>query len=744
MMRQRTLAFCSLCTALSTVLLVRGVAAADDQAAEILKATGVRGGLIVHVGCGDGTLTAALRANDSYLVHGLDRDVANVEKARKYVHSRGLYGNVSVDQWDGQQLPYVDNFVNLLVSDRPVESIKEEVLRVLCPDGIAYVKQGGGWTKTVKPRPKEMDEWTHYLHDATNNPVAHDSLVGPPRHLQWVGSPRWSRHHDRMASMSSLVSTGGRMFYIMDEGSRGCLQLPAKWKLIARDAFNGTVLWKRTIPTWHTHLWPLKSGPAQLTRRLVAMDDRVYVTLGLHAPVCALDAATGKTIRTYDATRATEELICSQGVLFTLVNPSPGGEAPFMPDRSGVWNDTKRVARERPWDGKARKISAVRASTGEALWTVTSSVVPMTLAADGRCVYLHNGERIVALDRKTGKELWQSPPVSKRRNVASNFGPNLIAYDDVILFSGGDRSMTALSADTGEKLWDAKHPPSGHCSQEDLLVVGGLVWAGAIAGGRHSGIFTGRDPRTGEVKAEFGPDVKTYWFHHRCYRSKATDRYLLPSRTGIEFVDYQKQKWSIHHWVRGGCIYGIMPCNGLVYAPPHSCACYLEAKLYGFNALATKRQKSEVRVPRSALRVRMVGPRTAATPHAVGIQRPRCQQTSISRGRSSLGAGLPVWCPPRGGCSLPPSTHTRYTLSKPGPGSSCGATPGAAESIPPRRSGRAAPSSGARTVGYTASAPPTDSSRGVFVRPRRTDASWLSSSWSRCGRCTAAFSSRTA
>lgn len=29
-----------------------------------------------------------------------------------------------------------------------------------------------------------------------------------------------------------------------------------------------------------------------------------------------------------------------------------------------------------------------------------------------------------------------------------------------------------------------------------------------------------------------------------------------------------------------------MPANGLLYNPPHPCACYLETKLYGFNALA--------------------------------------------------------------------------------------------------------------------------------------------------------------
>ena len=60
----------------------------------------------------------------------------------------------------------------------------------------------------------------------------------------------------------------------------------------------------------------------------------------------------------------------------------------------------------------------------------------------------------------------------------------------------------------------------------------------------------------------------------------------MPSRTGIEFVDYDKEHWDINHWVRGGCLYGVMPANGLTYAPPHNCACYPEAKLYGFNALA--------------------------------------------------------------------------------------------------------------------------------------------------------------
>src|ERR1017187_2727243 len=38
--------------------------------------------------------------------------------------------------------------------------------------------------------------------------------------VQWTGSPRWSRHHDRISSLSAMVSAGRRMYYIMDQGSR--------------------------------------------------------------------------------------------------------------------------------------------------------------------------------------------------------------------------------------------------------------------------------------------------------------------------------------------------------------------------------------------------------------------------------------------------------------------------------------------------------------------------------------------
>ena len=82
-----------------------------DSAADIIIISGVQGGVIVHVGCGDGQLTAALKVNDRFLVQGLDTSEQNVAAARINIKKAGSYGKVSADAFDGRSLPYVDNFV---------------------------------------------------------------------------------------------------------------------------------------------------------------------------------------------------------------------------------------------------------------------------------------------------------------------------------------------------------------------------------------------------------------------------------------------------------------------------------------------------------------------------------------------------------------------------------------------------------------------------------------------------------
>ena len=575
--------------AMAACMCVFACAAAAQDGAELLQQSGVQGGVVVHLGCGDGTLTEQLAADGPYVVHGLDSDVANVVAARKRLLTAGRYGAVTVDRWDGQRLPYVDNFVNLIVAEDPGQASAEEFLRALAPNGVVLVQRGGQWQKTVKPWPTGMDDWTHYLHGPDGNPTGKDTLVAPPKRLQWLGAPGWARHHDHMASMTSLVSANGRLFYILDEGSRASIQLPSHWRLIARDAFNGTILWKRDIPEWASKDFGLKSGPAHLLRRLVAVGNHLYVTLGIDAPATILDAATGETLATCASSELTREIIVADDTALLVV----GHEKSRLPDfrRVGtyVWSNTNASNTGWGWQGVARSIVACDAVSGKLRWQIQSPVAPCSLAANATAIVFHDGQKLVCLDRRTGKTRWEAEETPLKMPVHSNTGPRVLIYEDMVLLAANDGKVSGWTLVDGRKVWEGSQKPSGHMSLRDLFVVDGLAWTAAIANNRDDGVWAGYDPKTGEKKREFGPDVQLHWFHHRCYPSKATGTFLLTGRNGTEYVDLQKEHWTPNHWFRGGCIYGVMPCNGMTYGSMDACGCQLEAKLNGFKALSPAR-----------------------------------------------------------------------------------------------------------------------------------------------------------
>ncbi len=89
-------------------VLVAGAHAADfgmaRQARVILDSAGIQGGVVVHLGCGNGELTVALGAHANTLVHGLDTDEACVAQARMLIRAKDRYGRVSAHGFDGKHL----------------------------------------------------------------------------------------------------------------------------------------------------------------------------------------------------------------------------------------------------------------------------------------------------------------------------------------------------------------------------------------------------------------------------------------------------------------------------------------------------------------------------------------------------------------------------------------------------------------------------------------------------------------
>ena len=309
------------------LLAITAVTSADEnpkqEAERIFEATGVSGGFVVHLGAGEGRLTVALGQRSGCVLQGLDCSPENVKAARDYITSRGLYGRVSADVFDGTYLPYKSNIVNLIIAGEPGEVPLDEMLRVLSPGGVAYVRANGTWSKTVKSRPGNVDEWTHFFHDPSGNAVANDLRVGPPRGMQWLADPAWQRSHHHLNSVSALVTAKGRIFYIVDSGPADSMLKPSEWAIVARDAYSGVRLWERELSTWASVWSAGKTGIVQLGRTLVTDGDRVFLPMGESAPVVVLDAVNGKTLATYPATDGAEELVYHRGVLY-VEKVSPG------------------------------------------------------------------------------------------------------------------------------------------------------------------------------------------------------------------------------------------------------------------------------------------------------------------------------------------------------------------------------------------------------------------------------------
>ena len=550
---------------------------------DVVKKSGITGGIIVHLDCNDAKETAKLRMNNNLSVQGLDTSRKDIDAARKYLASRGLYGKITANLFDGKELPYADDLVNIIVSEGATQVQESEILRVLRPLGTAYING----KQMVKPWPKEIDDWGHFLHGPDNNAASSDSQVAPPKHLRWDAGPRWSRSHETDMSMTAMVSANGKLFYLIDDGpigihetpATGLARLPDKSSLVARDAFNGLVLWKHPVPDWGTRSfksdrlrWGARdmmfSSPAMLPRRLVASGDRLYVTLGFNAPLSELDALTGETLRTFDGTSDTQEILLSGRTLFLHIK-----DAEEISSVAALDLADEKVK----WQHKAGRIS------------------PVTLAVSRNRAAYYNGKELVALNASDGSELWRAAVVSGPAPVTDIAHENsvVVLHDNIVIFAG--KKVNAFSVEDGKQLWEKSGRFSTFRGKPDVFIAGGLLWLGSNTG-------QGLDVATGEVvKTLNTAGLFTGGHHTRCYRARATDNYLLWSKRGVEFMDLSDLNHSKNDWVRSTCRYGVMPANGLLYTAPTPCFCYPGVKKNGFNAfsaadgsMADARRKKQV------------------------------------------------------------------------------------------------------------------------------------------------------
>ena len=426
----------------------------------------------------------------------------------------------------------------------------------------------------------------------------------------------------------SIVSARGRLFTIEDTATPANPFLPGRFALVARDAFNGLVLWTHAFRDWEPITRYVKDMAVQLQRRLAAVGDTVYCTPGLKAPLTAFDAATGTILRTYKGTARTQEFACDRGVLFLVIGDrmnsarynivktqaskgrSLGGSDPKAPfDGTGF---RRAYAPETPDRlDPTCAIVALEADSGKELWRTGDlhAYTGCSLAVRGQAAVYQTSGGLFCLDAKTGRKRWT---VGKPIQGGDGTEANTVVLSDEAVYAKEGKSLHAYALADGSEKWTA--PIAGNYEKAaDVFLAAGAVWTG---GAKQP---TSYDPATGERLTVIKQRMLGPMGHDRCYRNFITDRFYINSKTGgADFCTLDGKREFPNHWTRGTCGMGVLPCNGLLYVPPYSCQCSIGAMIKGFNALYTEKglQSSgqKVRVARKPRLVRGPAYGQAANP----------------------------------------------------------------------------------------------------------------------------------
>jgi len=533
-----------------------------DAAAEILSIPGLRPGIAACVGRGNGELAIGLARGGVQAVHGLAADAAAMEAARRNALAAGFAGQVAIGIQAGTRLPYADDLLNLLVIDNypalrksgvtfsemwrvvgpyntlvlggvdDAEALRGELLKAGCAADALH--KCGRWHWVVKPLPAVMDEWPERYHDAGHSRVSHDQLVGPATGLRWIEGSIWASSPSGSLGQE-ILAADGRTFYVEKS-----YQDPLLADLVARDAFNGQLLWSRKIAL----------SKATDTEWAAASAERVFARLTSDGPVVALNAANGQTLWSSQLHGA---FCCSDGLLIVrsdqnhwiALDQSTGVEARRF-EVSNSYHDAQAVAGE----GLLVALEAGPAEIADAQH-VDDPPWRADLFKQNR---LARGS-LVCFSLKTGDRVWKQP------NVGDGW-PYWLCKG-LVMTRNNSGKMNVFAASDGAYHW-SQAMGTKMFGWTAAFYMGDTIW-GYIP--QHSW-YQAYDPATGTVRKTDGGRAKEFG---RCAEDIATDRWILGQE--LQITDFAEGRTYDQFFTRAACATGYTPAYGLFYNHTHTCSC---------------------------------------------------------------------------------------------------------------------------------------------------------------------------
>ena len=465
-------------------------------AQRMIDETQIRKGYCLVLDSSAGQLAYELARITDLQIVALEKDPDKLRDARARLRAAGILGSrVVVEPWDTEMLP--PYFANLIVCDDEPDAemaLPEPLLRVLRPGGGTVIacasdrQNGLAWRTFRRPGLEGAGSWTQQYGNPQNTACSSDELAKGPLGVLWFGEPGPQLMVERHAKAQSPLAMDGRLFIQGEE------------VIMAVDAYNGTPLWERRIPGAVRARVDVDGGNLTLDK------DGLYVAA--YDQCLRLDPATGATMRQYDL-------------------PATSGRS-YRWGCVSIESDTLLGVRAEPLKQPyAAQLTARHANPSDAtLWAYKQSNakwLPMAnypawenySAEEGSVTdRMMVGDMVFALDTETGKVRWRH--LGRRiANLTVSLGGGKVFFADSALsgelkkralderrtliqdgtyretetmriaetYEPSDvRLVTALDAQTGEKLWERPVDFTGCCGdamgsayQDDVLLFFGCV-----------------------------------------------------------------------------------------------------------------------------------------------------------------------------------------------------------------------------------------------------------------------------
>lgn len=580
-----------------------------DFAAAALESSGIRQGICLVYGGGEGRLGYAIAARSRLRVICLETDPAQVERGRARLQQSGAYGQrvslVAVPSLE--RVPLAAGVANLIVSESALVNRRcpgraREVFRLLKPGGgvacigrpvgalappaepaltewlktlpeeavVEVTARGGGrWARITRPALPGSGVWSHQYGTPENRAFGGETLAGASRtddlEVQWVGRPGPRYQADRQVRKPSPLAVNGRLF------------MQGLDRFIAADCYNGEVLWVADLPDSARFNIPRDAS------NYCADDEYLYIAAGDRCLKLAADSGapksvfaarrgagrTGETGWSYIAVHG-GILIGSATRAGSAFSAYWGGGNWF--DGQGGW-DTAKVCSD--------TLFGLDKASGAVLWTRDQGIVinttltigggrlcfvecrnPTIRQAGGRIVgepELWQDQFLVALDPATGAMIWEQAlaqpwPGKVMYSLAS-------AEGKLVLCSSGDKMyhVSAFSLADGGTAWKAELPWASNNH-------GGHMSRPAIAGSRVYVRPASFDLQSGERLKDFpGGGCGSY----------ACSTEALFYRAG-NVTMYAPADATVSSWarLRPDCWLSTIPAQGLVLSPEGGGGCW--------------------------------------------------------------------------------------------------------------------------------------------------------------------------